>query len=515
MYLGTMADKYPDRQALVLGDGEIVLSYADLDARSNQVAHALRYLGLRPGDGIVVMLDNCEQFFEAWWAAMRSGLYFTAINWHLTAPEVEYLVTDSNARAVIYSGRLSQVVDSAVATSNPAALLSVGDTSISRAVDYTEIRNSQPDTRLPDETEGSPMFYSSGTTGRPKGIKRRLSGLPPWEKRSRMVWTAERYHLTDGCRYLSPGPLYHGAPSLWSSAVHTVGGTAVVMRRFDPEQALMLIDHQEITDSQWVPTMLHRMVRLPQELRDRYDVSSMRHAWTAAAPISIDLKRKMIDWWGSCMFEYYASSEGGGTTISADDWLRHPGSVGRHYAGDKIYILDSITHDELPPGQEGVIYFPIKPSADFEYHNDPVKTAEAHHGSLFTAGDMGYVDHEGYLYLTDRQSNMIISGGVNLYPREIEDAISSHPAVFDVAVIGVPDEDLGEKAHAVIQPVDQSSDPDTLIADVRSYLGTRLARQKIPRSFEVAAQLPRDENGKLYKRRLREASEPADHRGTA
>ncbi len=505
MYLGTMAEKLPDREAVVIGDGEVVVSYAELDARSNQAAHAFQHLGLQVGDTVAVMLDNCVEFFDVWWAAMRSGLYFTAINWHLTAPEVEYLVADSAARAVVYSGRLGEILDAAVAPGSPTHLVAVGDTSVERALDYDTVREAQLTTNVSDETEGSALFYSSGTTGRPKGIKRRLSGAAPNEQRSRMLWTAQRFGLEEGCRYLSPGPLYHAAPSLWSSSVHTVGGTAVIMRKFDAEQALMLIDHQRITDSQWVPTMLHRMLRLPQEVRDRYDISSLRQAWTAAAPISIELKRQMIGWWGDCMLEYYASSEGGGTIITAAECLERPGSVGRHYTGAKIHILDPVTREEMPQGQEGIVYFTTAPGAEFEYHNDPVKTAETHHGELFTAGDIGYLDADGYLYLTDRQSNMIICGGMNIYPREIEEAIGSHPAVADVAAFGIPDEDLGEKVHAVIQPLDQGCDADALIEDVKAHLETRLARQKIPRSFEVTAQLPRDENGKLYKRRLRDA----------
>jgi fatty-acyl-CoA synthase len=504
-----MAEEFPDRDAVVIGDAEVVVSYAELDARSNQVAHALRGLGLGVGDTVAVMLENGSEFHDVWWAAMRSGLYFTPINWHLTAPEVEYLVEDSGAGAVVYSGHLGEILDAAVAPGSSTHLLAVGDTSVERALDYHVVRDAQPATRVDDETEGSALSYSSGTTGRPNGIKRRLSGAAPDEKRSRMLWTAQRFGLEPGCRYLSPGPLYHSAPALWSSSVHTVGGAAVIMRKFDPEQALALIERQRITDSQWVPTMLHRMLRLPDDVRNRYDLSSLRHAWTAAAPISIELKRQMIEWWGDAMLEYYASSEGGGTIITADEWLAHPGSVGRPYPGATISILDPATREEMPQGEEGVVFFSNAPGAEFVYLNDPAKTKETHHGTFFTAGDIGYLDDEGYLYLTDRQSNMIISGGVNLYPREIEDAIASCPGVADVAVFGIPDEDLGEVAHAAIQPLDAEADadpdPDVLIEAVKAHLETRLARQKIPRSFEVMAQLPRDENGKLYKRRLRDA----------
>jgi fatty-acyl-CoA synthase len=481
------------------------VSYAELDARSNQLAHALRGLGLNVGDTVAVMLENCTEFHDVWWAAMRSGLYFTPINWHLTAPEVEYLVNDSAAGAVVYSGHLGEILDAAVAPGSSTHLLSVGETPVARAVDYHALLAEHLTTRLDDETEGSALFYSSGTTGRPKGIKRRLSGAEPDKKRSRMLWTAQRFGLEPGCRYLSPGPLYHSAPALWSSSVHTVGGAAVIMRKFDPEQALALIEHQRITDSQWVPTMLHRMLRLPEDVRNRYDLSSLRRAWTAAAPISVELKRQMIDWWGDAMLEYYASSEGGGTIITAAEWLERPGSVGRPYSGATISILDPDTREEKAQGEEGVVFFSTAPGAEFVYLNDPEKTNETHHGSFFTAGDIGYLDEGGYLFLTDRQSNMIISGGVNIYPREIEDAIGSCPGVADVAVFGVPDEDLGEKTHAVIQPIDADADADALVHDVQTHLETRLARQKMPRSYEVMAQLPRDENGKLYKRRLRDA----------
>ena len=502
MYVGTMAERFPQRQALVIGDGEVVLSFAELDARSNQVAHALRELGLGVGDTVAVMMESCEQFFEVWWAAMRTGLYLTPINWHLTAPEVAYLVADSGAKVLVHSGRLAEIVDRAVGADTPVHLVSVGETGIERSLDYRSLRDAQPTTRVDGEIDGAPMFYSSGTTGQPKGIRKRLSGAAPWEGRSRMIPIASRFGLTEGCRYLSPGPVYHVAPSLWPAAAQAVGGTAVVMRRFDAEAALMLIDHQGITDSQWVPTMLQRMLRLPDDVRARYDLSSHRRAWTAAAPISVDVKRRMIEWWGPILLEYYSSSEGGGTMITSEEWLQHPGSVGRHYAGGKVYVFDG-DFAELPAGREGAIYFEPQPGAAFEYHNDPAKTAESHHGDLFTAGDIGYLDDDGYLYLTDRQSNVIIAGGVNIYPREIEEAIATHPGVADVAVFGIPDDDTGERVHAVIQPIDPAN-AETLIDDVRAHLEDRLARQKIPRSFEIDEQLPREENGKLYKRLLRD-----------
>ena len=504
MYLGAMAEKFPDRTALVIGDNDVVLSYAELEARSNQMAHALRRLGLGVGDTIAVMVENCEQYVETWWAAMRTGLYLTPVNWHLTATEVSYLVSDSNSSALVYTGSLGELADRAVDGDPSIHLIAVGDTPLERALDYQALREAEPTSRVDDELDGSPMFYSSGTTGRPKGIRRPLSGMHPAEGHSRMAFTAERYGLTEGCRYLSSGPLYHAAPSLWTTGVHTVGGTSVVMRRFDPEGALALIDHQRITISQWVPTMLQRMMRLPPEVRDRYDLSSLERAWTAAAPISIELKQQMIDWWGPILLEYYAASEGGATIITTEEWLERPGSVGRHYTGDKIYILDTATREEVPIGQEGVVYFRPQPGAAFEYHHDPDKTAEVHHEGLFTAGDIGYLDDEGYLFLTDRQSNMIIAGGVNIYPREIEEAIASHPGVADVAVFGVPDDDLGERVHAVIEPLDPAADGDALIEAVTAHLQDRLARHKIPRSFEINLQLPRDDNGKLYKRRLRD-----------
>ena len=505
MYLGTMAEKFPDRAALIIEDGELTLTYAELEARSNQAAHALRELGITTGDTIAVMLENCEQFFEVWWAAMRSGLYITPINWHLTSPEVAYVVTDCEAKAVVYTGRLGEILDRAIGSDSPVHLIAVGATDLDRALDYQTLRDAQPPTRVEGETDGSPMFYSSGTTGRPKGIRRPLNGAHPSEGRSRSAFTARTFGLPEGCRYLSPGPVYHSAPSLWPTAVHTVGGTSVIMRRFDPERALMLIDKYRITHSLWVPTMMQRMLRLPKEVRDRYDVSSLEAAWTAAAPISIELKRQMIDWWGDAILEHYAASEGGGTSITAKEWLERPGSVGRHYSGGKVWVLDPVTHDEVPAGTEGVIYFAPQPGNAFEYHNDPEKTAQIFHNGLFTAGDIGYLDDEGYLFLTDRQSNMIIAGGVNIYPREIEEAIESHPGVADVAVFGVPDEDLGERVHAVLQPIDPAAVGDALIADVKEFLQDKLSRHKIPRSWEVSAQLPREENGKLYKRLLRDA----------
>ncbi len=512
VYLGDWAKVEPDRQALVVGDGDEVRTYRDLDERSVRVASALRGLGLTVGDGVAMMLDNSAAFLEVWWAGMRSGLYLTPINWHLTAREVRYLLTDSGAKAVVVHARLVPVVLDALGDEPSAITIIVvgpGDRPAA-AIDYEELVAGADATTAAPEVAGGIMFYSSGTTGLPKGIRPPLSGGPPTDKTSLMHYVGQRYGVPHGARYLSTGPLYHSAPISWSSSMHTLGSTAVVMHRFDAEESLRLIERQRITHVQFVPTMFQRILNLPDDVRTRYDLSSLQAVWHAAAPCSVRLKRAMIGLFGPILWEYYAGSEGGGTIISSPEWLERPGSVGRHWTGGPIIVLDPATREPVPAGEPGLVFFESLAFHRFQYHNDPVKTASAYHGDLFTLGDIGYVDNAGYLFLTDRMSNTIISGGVNIYPQEIEDVLAEHPAVRDVAVFGVPDDEFGEQVMAVVELHDSDSeraddgDRGSLIAELQRHARERLAGFKVPRRFGFTDALPRDNNGKLYKRRLRD-----------
>jgi long-chain acyl-CoA synthetase len=501
MYLGAMAEQHPDRLALVIEDGEETFTYAELDAASNRVAHALRGLGLVHGDGVVLMMENCASFAAVWWAAMRTGLYLTPVNWHLAEDEVRHIVSDSGARVVIASAPLGEVAERALQGIRGVRLVIAGGEAPPGALRLEALAADQPVSRVDGETGGAPMFYSSGTTGRPKGIRPPLSGAPP-EAGSLMHSVVTTHGMRAGDVYLSPGPLYHSSPSLWSFGQHTIGATAVVMRRFDPEQSLRLIERRRVTHSQWVPTMFTRLLRLPDEVRGAHDLSSHRVAFHAAAPCPVPVKRAMIEWWGPILVEFYAGTEGGSTRITSEEWLRHPGSVGRHWTGDRIWILDPRTRAEMPVGEEGLVYFRALENHRFEYHNDPEKTRQAYHGDLVTCGDIGYLDAEGYLYLTDRQSDMIVSGGVNIYPREVENVLLLHPAVGDAAVFGVPDDEYGEAVHAVVEPAAGAVPSAALAGELLDFCRARLAHFKCPRAVDFEA-LPRDANGKLYKRVLR------------
>ena len=352
------------------------------------------------------------------------------------------------------------------------------------------------------------MLYSAGTTGRPKGVRPPLAANPLGEGPAAMLAVGFQmlFGMQEGDRYLCPGPLYHAAPLQFSSMQHRTGGTVVVMEKFDPENALRFIEQYEVTTSQWVPTHFNRMLSLPEEIRGRYDLSGLRLAIHAAAPCPIPIKQKMIDWWGPKILEYYAGTEGGGTLIQSEDWLTHQGSVGRHWSGGTVHILDENYESITEPDVDGMVYFdaPEDPKARFRYHKDETKTAETYHESRFTLGDIGHLDADGFLYLTDRKSHMIISGGVNIYPQETENCLSDHPAVEDVAVIGVPDQDMGEAVKAVVQLRPGFAASPELAEEMIAWVRERIARYKAPRSVSFVAELPRQENGKIYKRLLRD-----------
>jgi acyl-CoA synthetase (AMP-forming)/AMP-acid ligase II len=497
------AQNRPDKAAVIMASTGETLSYRELDDRSNQGAQLFRKLGLKTGDGIAIFMENNIRFLEIAWAAQRSGLYYTCISSRLTAGEVEYIVRDCGAKVLIVSHGLESVAAEVAPRLEGVSLFMVGGTSAGYR-SYEEAAGSQPAARIADESAGMDMLYSSGTTGRPKGVRHALEGLPIDAPGALVALVSMLFGLTENTVYLSPAPLYHAAPLRYCMTVHRLGGTIVVMEHFDAEEALKDIEKYRITGTQFVPTMFVRMLKLPDAVRLKYDVSSLKSAIHAAAPCPIEVKRKMIEWWGPVIHEYYAGTEGNGFCyVSSPEWLAHPGTVGRALVGE-IHICGE-NGEELPRGEEGVIYF--GGGAQFEYHNDPKKTAESRHPmhpEWSTLGDVGKLDDEGYLYLTDRKAFMIISGGVNIYPQEAENLLISHPKVADVAVIGVPNEDFGEEVKAVVQPASWDDAGPALADELIAYCREHLSAIKCPRSIDFDPELPRHPTGKLYKRLIRD-----------
>jgi fatty-acyl-CoA synthase len=511
MYPGTFAATAPDKPAAILAGTDEVLTYGQLEDRSVRLARALYERGIRPGDTVAMLTDNQLTAFEIYWAAMRSGVYLTAINHHLSAEEVAYILTDSESKAVIVSATKAEL---AVATAEltPGVKLRLafggGVDGVDGGVDghesYDDVLAATSPEPLQRQPRGSDMLYSSGTTGRPKGIRAPLPDRQVDEPGDPYVALfVPHFGLGPDSVYLSPAPIYHAAPLRFSATVQAVGGTVVMMRKFDAEGALAAIRDEHVTHLQMVPTMFVRMLKLPEEVRLSYDVSSLKLAIHAAAPCPPDVKRAMIDWWGPILVEYYASTEGnGGTLISSADWLRKPGSVGRAFMG-VVHICDD-AGEELPAGDVGLVYFE-RDELPFTYHNDPERTADAQnplHPTWTTVGDVGYLDDEGFLFLTDRKSFMIISGGVNIYPQEIENALALHPLVEDVAVIGIPDEEMGQSVKAFVVLASGTAGDDATAAELTTFLRSRIAGFKLPRSWAFVEELPRTETGKLAKHRL-------------
>ncbi|MGI4812404.1 MAG: acyl-CoA synthetase [Janthinobacterium lividum] len=492
----------PDKPAYIMANSGVSVSYAELEARSNQGAHLLRELGLQPGDHIAVLLENHPRFFDIYWAAARSGLYFTPVSTHLTAAEAAYIVNDCGARVLVSSAAQRQVAEQLVSLCPAVEVFLSVDEALTDYQSWIEGAGRQAATPIADEVGGHNMMYSSGTTGQPKGIKVPFANSPI-ETMVPVLGVISRFLGFDADTiYVSPAPLYHASPIGFSSTVMRLGGTVIVMEKFDPEQFMAVIQRYRATHTQVVPTMFVRLLKLPEEVRQRYDLSSMKCALHAAAPCPVSVKDRMIEWWGPVIYEHYAGSEGSGLTmIAPHDWLAHKGSVGRAMMGD-IHIVGE-NGDDLPTGKAGMVYFAN--SRKFVYHNAPEKTQEAFNDRGWsTLGDIGYLDEEGYLYLTDRKAYMIISGGVNIYPQEAEGALTLHPKVVDVAVFGVPNAEFGEEVKAVVQPVDMAMAGPELEAELIAYCKERLAGLKCPRSIDFEAKLPRQENGKLYKRLLRD-----------
>jgi fatty-acyl-CoA synthase len=496
------AEHTPESAALIMGSTGEVTTFAELEDRSSRMARALRARGVPAGSHIAVLMENNRQFLEVAWAAQRSGLYYTAINSHLRSAEVQYVLDDCGAIALIASEAMTDVVAGLDLSRISVRISGVG--TVPGFENYDDVLASADAADAIDETEGTEMLYSSGTTGRPKGVRKVLPGTSFGDPAAKPVQLAQAlgmFGVGPGSVYLSPAPLYHAAPLVYSMSMQRLGATVVVMERFDPAVCLQLIERYRVTNAQFVPTMFVRMLRLPQSERESYDVSSLQLVMHAAAPCPVPVKRQMLDWWGPIIHEYYAGTEDiGSTYISPAEWLAHPGSVGRPLGECHIVGEDG---SDLPAGEAGIVYF--AGGQPFEYHNDPDKTSSVTNDRGWrTLGDIGYLDDDGYLYLTDRQAHMIISGGVNIYPQEAENVLSSHPAVTDVAVIGVPDAEMGEAVKAVVQATDAAAAGAELEAELLEYCRSELATYKCPRSIDFVEELPRDPNGKLYKRRLRE-----------
>jgi long-chain acyl-CoA synthetase len=505
MYLPDHARETPDKPAMISADTGAVLTYAQLDERSNRLAQYLYAQGLRPGDHIAVLMENNLRFMEPVWAGFRSGFYVTTVNRYLPPDEAAYIIGDCGAKALITSFAKREAAQALkdLMPDCPARLMLDG--TIDGYDSYEDALASAPAQPLAREVMGDSMLYSSGTTGRPKGILRPQSGLTPAEGFAQRQ-LINRYGLTPDSVYLSPAPLYHAAPLAYVLSVQSFGGTVIMMERFDAEQALRLIQQYRVTHSQWVPTMFVRMMKLPPEARAAHDLSSHRVAIHAAAPCPVEVKRQMIEWWGPILYEYYAGTEGSGSTfITSEDWLEHPGSVGRAALG-VLHICDD-DGEELPIGEPGLVYFE-RETQTFAYHNDPAKTRSAQHpkhSNWNALGDVGYLDEDGYLYLTDRKAFMIISGGVNIYPQMIEDALVTHPKVGDVAVFGVPDAEMGEAVKAVIEPAPGQAPTEELAAELLAFARANLAHYMAPRSIDFIVEMPRLPTGKLYKRLLKDA----------
>ncbi len=493
----------PDKPALVMARSGETVTYRELEARSNQGAQLFRALGLTRGDAIALLMDNNARYLEICFAAQRAGLFYTAMSSRLAPQEAEYIIGDCGAKALIVSASLAgQAAELLTKVPQVRHRYSVGGT-LPGHESWETAAGKQPAVRIKDESAGRDMLYSSGTTGRPKGVKTELLDEAIDAPNSLTAITSKLYGLDANCVYLSPAPLYHAAPLRFNMAVLRFGGTAVIMEHFDAEEALALIERHRVTHSQWVPTMFVRMLKMPAAARRRHDLSSLRVAIHAAAPCPLQVKEEMIGWWGPVLYEYYAGTEGNGfVACTSAEWLAHKGTVGRALLGE-IRILDDESGALRPAGETGTIYFANAPA--FEYHNDAEKTAASKSMQGWTTlGDVGYVDGEGYLYLTDRKHFMIISGGVNIYPQEIENLLVTHPKVTDVAVIGVPNADFGEEVKAVVQPADPAAAGPALAEELIAWCRAHLSHVKCPKSVDFEAELPRHPTGKLYKRLLRE-----------
>ncbi|HLM05906.1 MAG TPA: acyl-CoA synthetase [Blastococcus sp.] len=502
MHLSEIARRTPDKPAVVMSDGSRGMTFAELDRRSLQVEALLHQHGIGAKDHVALVMDNGPEFLEVAWGAQRAGTLWTPVNWHLTEDEAAYVVSDCGARVLFATEATGDLAARIVGRSPGVEAAYVAGESREGLVDYVAARDAVPPAQSADEVEGTYFFYSSGTTGTPKGI-RPNHAFPPFGTGLAIEHVmASSFGFGADSVYLCPAPLYHAAPIGWSMGAQRNGGSVVLMEKFDPLECLRAIEQHGVTHVQFVPTHFVRMLKLPEEQRRAFDLSSLQVVIHAAAPCPVDVKRQMIDWLGPKIMEFYAGSEGSGmTVISAPEWLAHPGSVGRAALGT-LHIVGE-DGEELPPGEVGTVYF--EGGGTFEYYNDPEKTAKAFNDKGWaTLGDLGSLDEEGYLYLADRRTDLIISGGVNVYPAEVEEALVLHPAVADVAVIGVPDDEMGQAVRAVVQPAADRVPGPELAEELLTHCRTALAGFKRPRSVVFVDELPRLPTGKLLRRRVRE-----------
>ncbi|NUT36601.1 MAG: acyl-CoA synthetase [Hamadaea sp.] len=496
----TIARERPGRAAVFGPDGTTT-TYGELTAAADRIGRGLQALGLRPADSLLLLLPNGVDLVSTYFGALQIGLYVVPVNWHLTAAEVAHIAADCQAKAIIADERFADAAREAADTAGISARYTTGK------IDGFEPLAGLDDGgegRPAERTTGAPMVYTSGTSGRPKGVRRPLTGADPDQVPAVTTWFFGLFGLRpfDGHVHLCCSPLYHTAVLNFVIISLQLGHPVAIMEQWDAEQMLRLVERHRVTHSHMVPTQFRRLLALPAETRERYDLSSMRVMIHGAAPCPQEVKRRMLDWWGPVVVEYYAASEGGGTLITAAEWLERPGSVGRAWPGSAVRVLDESGAD-APTGAPGKVYLRMGTST-FEYHHDSAKTRDAWADGMFTVGDIGHLDAEGYLYLHDRGSDLIITGGVNVYPAEIESELACHPKVADVAVFGIPDDEWGEEIMAVVQPVAGVTPGDALTEELLTFARGRLAAFKLPRSVVYAEELPRDPNGKLYKRKLRD-----------
>jgi long-chain acyl-CoA synthetase len=505
MYTGKHAHLRPLQPAFIMASTGEAVTYRELEARCNRLAHLFRQRGLKRLDHYSIFMENNNRYLESCGAGERSGLYFTCVNSFLTAGELAYIVTNSESRVLVTSTAKLDIAREAIRECPKIELCIVADGKgeSERIIGLEEATMGLPPTPIADECVGTAMLYSSGTTGRPKGILRPLPEQPPAQQLALFDFLEKLWRYREGMIYLSPAPLYHSAPQAAVNLTIRAGGTAIIMEKFEPEFYLSLVEKWGVTHSQLVPTMFSRMLKLPEDARHRYDLSSLEIAIHAAAPCPALVKEDMIRWWGPIIHEYYGATEGlGFTACNSQEWLAHRGTVGKVLLGD-LHILDENMR-ECPVGTAGTVWF--KTASAFEYFNDPARTKEARSpdGTMSTVGDVGYVDADRYLHLTDRATFMIISGGVNIYPQECENLLITHPKIADAAVFGVPNPDLGEEVKAVVQPMPGIEPCQALAEELIAFCGQSLSRQKVPRSIDFEAELPRLPTGKLYKRLLRD-----------
>jgi long-chain acyl-CoA synthetase len=498
-----MARQDPEHLALVAPDGTEITA-GDLDSWANRIANGLRALGLQTGDAVAYVLPNGAELIALYLATMQTGLYLVPINTHLVGPEIAYIVSNSDARVFVGYERFGEACSAAAEELDFPKERRFAVGSVPGFRSFQEIELGQPDTPPGERAMGMVMNYTSGTTGRPKGVRRPLPDVDPDRAAAGFVGKLLLFDLQpgDGNVHLVGSPLYHTAVLVYGAGALQLGHTVVLMDKWSAEGMLQLIERYHVTSSHMVPTQFYRLLALPEDVKQRFDLSSLRHMIHAAAPCPIDVKRRMIEWWGPVIDEYYSSSEGGGTYVMAEEWLRKPGTVGRPWPTAEIAIFDDDGKQVTTPGQIGTVYI-AGPAGNFEYYKDKEKTQKNRIGKYFTVGDMGYLDEDGWLFLCDRKSDMIISGGANIYPAEIEHVLLMHPSVRDAAVFGIPNPDWGEEVKAVVE-LEPGETAEGLGEDILAFCEGRLARYKRPRSIDFTNQMPRDPNGKLYKRQLRD-----------